>query len=139
VAAFSSGTPQTPDDTGVVGRYEAAKELQRAKLAGFASGVPDVAGAPVSAGTNPALTPPPAPMLGGAPAPPMPQQQAQPMQPAPTPMASGTIVTKPTLAVLGEGDSPEAVIPLNSKSGNKTSLSMLSPMSRYQRRSITPD
>lgn len=50
----------------------------------------------------------------------------------PTPMGEGRLITKPTTAVLGE-NGVEAVIPLNNAVGNKTSLSMLSPMSRYKR------
>jgi hypothetical protein len=124
---LSSQQPDpSPDQTGVVGKWEQLKELQRARLAGYASDVPYSENAPSSAGVNAALTPPAAPMMGQAP-------QPMPAQAAASPMAEGRIVTKPTLAVLGEGDSPEMVVPLNNAPDNKTNLSNLMPHGRYRR------
>ena len=39
-------------------------------------------------------------------------------------LASGGIVTKPTLAMVGEGGGPEAVIPLSQTTGGKYDLGM---------------
>jgi hypothetical protein len=139
MGAFSQPPPS--NDTGVVGKFEQAKELQRARLAGYASDVPDNTAAPASAGANSALNPPSAPTMGtpapqGATMPPpsAPMPQTPNVAPPPVPLAQGTIVTKPTLAVLGEGGNAEAVIPLNNNPDNKTSMNMVMPHGRYQRR-----
>lgn len=130
MAAFNPGMPnpnqQPADDTGVVGKWQQLKELQRARLAGYVSGVPDTLTAPTSAGLNPALTAPHAPTMGAPP-------QPLPARPVATPMAQGRIVTKPTLAVLGESGGPEMVIPLNNDPQNKTSLAAVSHIPRYKR------
>lgn len=49
----------------------------------------------------------------------------------PEAMAGGKIVTKPTLAMVGDSG-PEAVIPMNPKPGAKTSPGMLGERARFQ-------
>jgi hypothetical protein len=124
-----------------VGNYERARLARRGGLIGMAAQY-------LPSGVKNAPMPPPSmPDAGATPTPDMqaPPVMDNPPQPSgamsqddsgqiPTPMGMGRIVTKPTTAVLAEQPgTTEIVIPMNSNPDNKTSLSMLSPMSRYRR------